>query len=86
MQKTLVQSLVWEDLPEKEVATRSSILAWEITWTEESGGLQFMESQRVGQNLATKQQQQHSILHNRKMGRGQEKSGDKHLGVLSEQC
>ena len=34
--------------PEKEMATRSSILAWEIPWTEEPGGLQSTGSQRVG--------------------------------------
>ena len=39
------------------MATHSSILAWEIPWTEEPGGLQSMGSQRVGQDLATKQQQ-----------------------------
>jgi hypothetical protein len=33
---------------EKEKATRSSILAWEIPWAEEAGGLQSMESQGVG--------------------------------------
>ena len=33
---------------EKEMATRSSILAWKIPWTEEPGGLQSMGSQRVG--------------------------------------
>ena len=33
---------------EKEMATHSSILAWEIPWTEKSGGLQSMELQRVG--------------------------------------
>ena len=37
-----------EDPPEKEVATHSSVLAWEIPLTEEPGGLQFMGSQRVG--------------------------------------
>ena len=36
------------------MATLSTILAWEIPWTEESGGLQSMGSQRVGQDLATK--------------------------------
>ena len=36
----LFQSLGWEDLLEKEIATHSSILAWEIPWTEEPGGLQ----------------------------------------------
>ena len=39
------------------MATHSSILAWEITWTEEPGGLWSMGLQRVGQDLATKQQQ-----------------------------
>ena len=39
-------------------ATHSSILAWEIPWTEEPGRLQSMESQRVKHDLATKQQQQ----------------------------
>ena len=43
----LVQSLGGKDPLEKEVATCSSILAWKIPWTEEPGGLQFMESQRV---------------------------------------
>ena len=37
-----------EDLLEKEMATYSSILAWEISWIEESGGLQSMGLQRVG--------------------------------------
>ena len=38
MQETQVQSLGREDLPEKEMATHSSILAWKIPWTEEPGG------------------------------------------------
>ena len=42
MQETQVQSLGWEDPPEKETATHSSILAWRIAWTEEPGGLQSM--------------------------------------------
>ena len=42
MQETGVQSLGWEDPLEKKMATHSSILAWEIPWTEESGGLQSM--------------------------------------------
>jgi len=36
------------------MATHSSVLAWEIPWTEEPGGLQFMGSQRAGDDLATK--------------------------------
>ena len=47
MQETWVQSLGWEDPLEKGMATHSSILAWRIPWTEESGGLQCMGSQRV---------------------------------------
>ena len=43
---------------EKELATHSSILAWEISWTEDPGGLQSMGSQRIRPNLGTKQQQQ----------------------------
>ena len=48
MQETRVQSLGQEDPLEKEIATHSSILAWEIPWTEEPGGLQSMGTQRVG--------------------------------------
>ena len=40
MQEMQVKSLGWEDPLEKEMATHSSILAWEIPWTEEPGGLQ----------------------------------------------
>ena len=38
MQETQVQSLVWEDLLKKKMATHSSLLVWEIPWTEEPGG------------------------------------------------
>ena len=48
MPETQVQSLGRENSLEKEMATYSSILAWEIPWTEEPGGLQSMGSQRVG--------------------------------------
>ena len=47
MQETWVQSLCQEDLLEKEMAPRSSTLAWRIPWTEEPGGLQSTGSQRV---------------------------------------
>ena len=50
MQETQVQSLGWEDLLEKEMATHSSIFAWKIPWTEEPGRLQSMGSQRVRQD------------------------------------
>ena len=45
-----------EDLLEKEMAALSSILAWEISWTEAPDGLQFMGSQRVRHNWVTEQQ------------------------------
>ena len=48
MWETRVRSLDWEDLLEKEMATHSSIFAWRIPLTEEPGGLQSMEPQRVG--------------------------------------
>ena len=47
MHETQVQSLGQADLLEKGMTTHSSILAWRIPWTEESGGLQSMELQRV---------------------------------------
>ena len=59
MQETQVQSLGQEDPLEKEIATHSGIFTWEIPWTEEPGGLQSIELQRVGHNLATKQE--HSL-------------------------
>ena len=48
MRETQVQSLAWEDLLEKELATHSSTLAWRIPWTEEPGGLQSTGLQTVG--------------------------------------
>ena len=46
MQETQVQSLGQQDLLEKEMASHSNMLAWEIPWTKEPGGLQFMGSQK----------------------------------------
>ena len=48
MQETWVQFLGQEDPLEKKMVTHSGILAWEIPWTEEPDGLQFMGLQRVG--------------------------------------
>ena len=45
-----VRSLAREDPLEEEMATHSSVLAWEMTWTDEPGGLQSIESKRVGYN------------------------------------
>ena len=47
VQETQAPRLVWEDPLEEEMATHSSVLAWEIPWTEEPGGLQSMGSHRV---------------------------------------
>ena len=55
MQETQVQSLDQEDPPEKEIATYSNILAWEIPWTEEFGGLQSIGLKRVRHKLVTTQ-------------------------------
>ena len=46
VQETWVRSLAWEDPPEKEIATHSSIVAWEISWTEKTGWLQSMDLQK----------------------------------------
>ena len=53
MRETQVQSLGGEDPLEEGMANHSSIPAWRIPWTEEPGGLQSMESQRVGRDLAS---------------------------------
>ena len=47
MQETQVRPLVWKDPLKTKMATHSSLLAWEIPWTEEPGGLQSVGLQRV---------------------------------------
>ena len=56
MQKIWVRSLGGEDPLEKEMATQSSILTWEILWTEQSGRLSPWDDRGVRHDLATKQQ------------------------------
>ena len=56
MQETWVQTLAQEDPLEKEIAIQSSILAWEIPWTEEAGRIQSTGLLRIIHDLATKQQ------------------------------
>ena len=56
-QEMQVLYLGWEDSLEKEMTTHSSILAWGIPWTEEFGGLQSTESQRIGNDYTTNSQQ-----------------------------
>ena len=58
MREIQVPSMGREDPLEKGMATHTSILAWETPWTEEPGGLQSMGLQKVGHNLAVKQQEQ----------------------------
>ena len=53
MQESQVPSLGWEDPLEKQMATHSSVPAWKIPWTEESGGLQLTGSQRVRHDWVT---------------------------------
>ena len=48
MQETWVQFLGWEDPLEKGMAIHSITLAWRTPWTEQPGGLQFMESEKLG--------------------------------------
>ena len=62
MQETLFQFLCWEDPPEKEIATHSSILVWRIQWTEEPGRLQSMGLQELDTNLATKPPQTFNVI------------------------
>ena len=53
MQEMRVRSLGQEDPLEKEMVTHSRILTWKIPWIEEPGGLQFMRSERVGNDFLT---------------------------------
>ena len=59
MQKILVQSLGQKDPLEEEMATHSSIFAWEIPWTEEPGGSQSTWLQRVGRDWVSMQDRAH---------------------------
>ena len=52
MQDTWVWCLSWEDPMEKGMVAYSNILTWGIPWTEDSGGVQSLELQRVGHNWA----------------------------------
>ena len=63
LQETQVQSLGQEDPPEKEMATHSSILAWEIPWKRSLAGYSPRITKRTGHDLETKQQQLLLNLH-----------------------
>ena len=56
MQEMWVWSQGWENPLEKKKAAQSSIVAWEILWTEQPGGLRYIGSQGVRLDLVTKQQ------------------------------
>ena len=60
VQETQVRSLGHEEPLEKGMATHFSILAWEIPWTEEAGGLQSTGSQRLGHDWVTNTQSRHT--------------------------
>ena len=62
MQETQAWSLSQEDPLEKKMATHSSILAWEIPWTEEPGG-QSIALQRVGHDRATNTHLHKCLIH-----------------------
>ena len=62
LQETWVQSVGQEEPLEKEMATYSIILAWEIPWIEEPGGLQSMGFQRVRCNLVTEHLQENKDI------------------------
>ena len=69
MQETQVQSLGWEDSLEKDLAAHSSIFAWEIPWSEESGGLQSMGSQPLRHKWTAKHTHKHDQLSGSKLGK-----------------
>ena len=61
-QEMWVRSLGREDPLQMEMTTLSSILAWEVPWTEEPAGLQSMGSHRAGHHLATEQQPRYGFF------------------------
>ena len=63
VQETLAQSLGQEDSLEKEVATHFSVLAWEIPWTEEPGGLQSMGSRELDMTEQLNHHHHHVYIH-----------------------
>ena len=63
MQETWVQSLDQEDPLEKEMATHSNVLAWEIPWTEEPGELQSVELQKSQARLSNSTTTNNNPIH-----------------------
>ena len=83
MWETQVWSLSQENALEKDMATHSSILAWRIPWTEETGVLQSMRSQTVGLNWATNTSVIERIAKNHFYWAGWGRGGD-HLLITKE--
>ena len=65
MQEKKVQSVDWKDPLEKEMATHSSILAWEIPWTEEPDGLQSISSVHFSHSVLSDSLPPHGLQHAR---------------------
>ena len=84
MQEIRVWSLGQEDPLEKGMATHSSILAWRIPWTEEPGRLQFMGSQRMGQNWANNTLQKEKKIWKVHENRGKMKITEPHLKAIMD--
>ena len=86
-QETWVWSLGWEDPLERERATHSSFLAWEIPWTEEPGRLQYMELQKRWASWATTQQQGNEITVKPSERQGLDSfQGGEHIQALRGWC
>ena len=80
MRETCVSSLDWEDPLEEGMAILASIIAWEIPWTEEPGGLHSpWRHKRVGRDLATKQQHKRPSTYCAQYVSGPEQKTEKHL-------
>ena len=62
--ETQVQSLGWEDVPEKRMATHSSILVWRIPWTEEPGELHTVHGVTKSRTQLNTQAYTHTYIHN----------------------
>ena len=62
--ETQVQSLGWEDVPEKRMATHSSILVWRIPWTEEPGELYTVHGVTKSRTQLNTQAYTHTYIHN----------------------
>ena len=83
-QETRVRALGWEHPLEKGMATHYSILAWRIPWTEKTGGLQSMGSQKVRHDWVTNTSLSWEYL--RKCMLGTEKAWTMTQGMQSAQC